>query len=83
MGLESGTQGSHPELKADAQPLSHPGVPRLPLSTTFILTGPGACGRTPRTYVRHLEQLDPQIEQTCGSRAGREGAGCVVGLRGE
>ena len=27
MGLNSGTPGSHPELKADAQPLSHPGVP--------------------------------------------------------
>ena len=25
--LDSGTQGSHPELKADAQPLSHPGIP--------------------------------------------------------
>ena len=27
MGLDPGTAGSHPELKADAQPLSHPGVP--------------------------------------------------------
>ena len=26
-GLDSGTPGSRPELKADAQPLSHPGVP--------------------------------------------------------
>ena len=24
------TLGSHPELKADAQPLSHPGVPLIP-----------------------------------------------------
>ena len=27
MGLDPGTLGSQPELKADAQPLSHPGVP--------------------------------------------------------
>ena len=27
MGLDPGTLGSHPELKADAQPVSHPGVP--------------------------------------------------------
>ena len=27
MGLDPGTPGSRPELKADAQPLSHPGVP--------------------------------------------------------
>ena len=27
VGLDPGTPGSRPELKADAQPLSHPGVP--------------------------------------------------------
>ena len=27
VGLDTGTAGSRPELKADAQPLSHPGVP--------------------------------------------------------
>ena len=27
MGLDPGTPGSHPELKADAQPLSPPGTP--------------------------------------------------------
>ena len=27
LGLDPRTPGSHPELKADAQPLSHPGVP--------------------------------------------------------
>ena len=26
-GLDPRTPGSHPELKADVQPLSHPGVP--------------------------------------------------------
>ena len=26
LGLDPGTPGSHPESKADAQPLSHPGV---------------------------------------------------------
>ena len=26
MGLNPGTLGSHPQLKADAQPLSHPGI---------------------------------------------------------
>ena len=29
VGLDPGTPGSLPELKADAQPLSHPGVSRL------------------------------------------------------
>ena len=27
VGLNSGSPGSHPEMKADTQPLSHPGVP--------------------------------------------------------
>ena len=27
MELDPGTAGSHPEPKADSQPLSHPGVP--------------------------------------------------------
>ena len=31
VGLDSRTLGSCPEPKADAQPLSHPGVPRLTL----------------------------------------------------
>ena len=26
-GLDPGTPGSHPELKADTQALSHPGIP--------------------------------------------------------
>ena len=29
VGLDPGTPGSHPELKADAQLLSHPGVPNF------------------------------------------------------
>ena len=29
VGLHPGTLGSRPEPKADAQPLSHPGVPNL------------------------------------------------------
>ena len=28
VGLDPRTLGSHPELKVDAQPLSHPGAPR-------------------------------------------------------
>ena len=28
VGLDPRTSGSHPEPKADTQPLSHPGVPR-------------------------------------------------------
>ena len=31
MGLDPGTPGSHPGLKAGAQPLSHPGVPSMNL----------------------------------------------------
>ena len=41
-GLDPRTPGSHPELKADAQPLSHPGIPRSFLSDSgFNLTLPG------------------------------------------
>ena len=29
VGLNPGTPGSHPEPKADAQPLSHTGIPML------------------------------------------------------
>ena len=29
VGLDPGTPGSHPELKADAQPLSQLGIPRF------------------------------------------------------
>ena len=29
VGLDPGTLGSHLELKADTQPLSHPGIPSL------------------------------------------------------
>ena len=28
VGLDPGTPGSRPELKADVQPRSHPGIPR-------------------------------------------------------
>ena len=31
-GLDPGTQGSQPEPKADAQPLSHPGLPNINLN---------------------------------------------------
>ena len=35
VGLNPGTLGSHPEPKADAQPLSHPGDPEGPLLMLF------------------------------------------------
>ena len=38
-GLDPGTPGSCPEPKADAQPLSHPGVPRESLDTTWRQDG--------------------------------------------
>ena len=31
MGLDPRTLGSHPKLEADAQPLSHTGIPTLPI----------------------------------------------------
>ena len=34
-GLDPGTPGSCPELKADAQPLSHPGVPEPSVLSTL------------------------------------------------
>ena len=45
MGLDSRTPGSQPEPKADAQPLSHPGIPvpqfLIARSRTFTLCDPG------------------------------------------
>ena len=37
MGLDPRTPGSHPELKADAQPLSHPDIPLLLFFKIFYL----------------------------------------------
>ena len=37
VGLDPRTPGSQAELKADAQPLSHPGVPLIPILTRGIL----------------------------------------------
>ena len=37
VGLNPGTPGSHPEPKADTQPLSHPDVPKLVLMSLFIV----------------------------------------------
>ena len=36
VGLDPRTPGSRPELKADAQPLSHPGVPVDTLLNSYI-----------------------------------------------
>ena len=41
VGLDPGTPGSCPEPKADAQPLSHPGIPLLGLNPTLLLSGLG------------------------------------------
>ena len=38
VGLDPGTPGSRPELKAGPQPLSHPGVPRVYFSDDPELT---------------------------------------------
>ena len=37
MGLDPGTPGSHPEPKADAQSLSHPGVPIVYFTIDFTV----------------------------------------------
>ena len=42
VGLDPGTPGSHPERKAKAQPLSHPGVPKV---FSFLKACLGAPGR--------------------------------------
>ena len=34
--LDPRTPGSHPELKADAQPLSHPGAPQISFHTVCV-----------------------------------------------
>ena len=36
VGLNPGTLGSHPEPKADAQALSHPGVPHVQVLNKFL-----------------------------------------------
>ena len=49
MGLNSGTPGSHPEPKADAQPMSHPGVPKdilFFLNNKFIFNWCSVCQHT-------------------------------------
>ena len=40
VGLDPGTAGSCLEPKADAQPLSHPGVPRIGIKSGFADMGP-------------------------------------------
>ena len=42
-GLDPRTLGSHPEPKADANPLSHPGVPKKQL---FVFISSSAYGET-------------------------------------
>ena len=37
VGLSPGTPGSHPEPKADAQPLSHPGIPTVQFLLTLVV----------------------------------------------
>ena len=39
VGLNPGSPGSYPELKADAQPLSHPGIPNYMSLTPFLTSG--------------------------------------------
>ena len=54
-GLDPGSPGSHPEPKADAQPLSHPGVPIffffLEVFGDFKLTEVGSPGPQERRRV--------------------------------
>ena len=37
-GLDPGTLESHPEPKTDAQPLSHPGIPRNKILKKYLLS---------------------------------------------
>ena len=36
VGLDPGTPGLHPEPKAGAKPLSHPGIPVLPILSVLL-----------------------------------------------
>ena len=38
VGLNPGHPGSHPEPKADAQPLSHPSIPKIPNFKMSVLS---------------------------------------------
>ena len=40
VGLKPRNPGSHPEPKADAQSLSHPGIPTVPTSDASCRLGP-------------------------------------------
>ena len=44
LGLDPRTPGSHSESKADAQPLSHPGVPEIQLLLMVILDSESSQG---------------------------------------
>ena len=48
MGLNPRIPGSHPEPKADAQPLSHPGIPVLPFPA---LCGPISRGKIAQSHI--------------------------------
>ena len=50
VGFDPGTPGSHPVLKADAQPLSHPGIPHFPFKREYIFS---LDGKTRGQLLRH------------------------------
>ena len=55
VGLDPRIPGLHLEPKADAQALSHPGVPLIPLSFIFLNIYEPYFARPTQSYNRHWE----------------------------
>ena len=58
VGLDPGTWGSHPEPKADAQPLSHPGIPQ-PHSYTSLCRAPALPEMNPSAAGTRVRGFSP------------------------
>ena len=92
VGLDPRTPGSHPGPKADALPLSHPGVPRVSNSFRARLPGPRAIpahlGKEVRAGPAGLpplrclgDQVRPAAVEAGSGLADRSGAFLQVGCR--
>ena len=51
------TPGSHPEPKADAQPLSHPGAPKLLYFKGVILEGEFSCITKEKDFIPYSRYI--------------------------
>ena len=66
MGLDPGTPRSHPEPKADAQPLRHPGIPKKFFKTIYVFiherhTRGGGRGQKHRQREKQAPCREPDV----------------------